>query len=156
MFAQQQEQRDESRVSLPMVIGAAVPFYPIGPRTVNIQGTVRIKVSTDGERVIDATIEDDGGNPALGRAAQENARTWQFSKHHATTFIVNYHYILVERLEDIKSNMPNAKVILGSPTDVEIYAQRWPGTVDTPFELKRGKRQHASVAGGRVAQPNQR
>jgi hypothetical protein len=131
-------QQQQSKVSLPMVIGAAVPFYPIGPRTVNIQGTVHVKISTDGQRVIDTNVED-GGNPALGKAAQENAMTWQFSKHEPTTFTVTYRYILVARLKDIKSNAPNAKVVLRFPTDVEIYAQRWPGTVDVPAKVTYGK-----------------
>ena len=133
------QQQPQSKISLPMVIGAAVPFYPIGPRTVNIQGTVHVKISTDGRRVIDTNVED-GGNPALGKAAQENAMTWQFSKHEPTTFTVTYRYILVARLTDVKSNAANAKVVLCFPTDVEIYAQRWPGTVDVPPKVTYGKR----------------
>ena len=60
----------QSKVSLPMVVAASVPLYPIGPHTTNIQGTVRIRVSTDGHRVVHASVETDGGNPALGKAAQ--------------------------------------------------------------------------------------
>lgn len=130
------------KASLPTVVAAAVPLYPIGPRTVNIQGTVHVNVSTDGQRVIEAKVEDDGGNPALAKAAQENALTWQFSKHEPMTFTVTYRYILVARLKDIQSNAPNAKVILRFPTDVEVYAQRWPGTVDMPATLRYAQPTH--------------
>ena len=115
-----------SKADLPVVIEATVPFYPIGPHTANIQGTVRVKVTTDGHRVQMATVEDDGGHPALGRAAKENAITWRFSNHNPVTFIVTYRYMLVAKLEDIESNAPNSKVILKFPTAVEVYAQRWP------------------------------
>ena len=124
------------KASLPVVIAAAVPLYPIGPHTVNIQGIVRIRISTDGRRLIDTRIEDDGGNVALARTAQENARTWQFSNHEPTSFTVTYHYILVDRLPDIESNALNSKVVLRFPTDVEVYAQHWPGTVDMPVTVK--------------------
>ena len=129
-------QQSQSRVSLPSVIAAAVPLYPIGPQTVNIQGTVHVKISTDGHRVIDAKVENDGVNPALGRAAQENAMTWRFAVGEPTTFTVTYRYILVPKLKEIKSNALNAKVVLCFPTDVEVYAQRWPGTVDVPSKVK--------------------
>ena len=127
--------QQQSKVSLPTVIGAAVPLYPIGPHTVNIQGTVHVKISTDGQRVIDAKVESDGGNPALGKAAQENAMTWRFSMHEPTTFTVTYRYILVAKVKGIRSNALNAKVILRFPTDVQVYAQRWPGTVGTPTPI---------------------
>ena len=129
-------QNQAPRASLPAVTAAATPIYPIGPHTVNIQGVVRVKVATDGHRVTEATVEDDGGNPALGRAAQENAKTWQFANHEPTSFIVTYRYILVSKLPDIKSAALNSKVVLRFPTDVEVYAQRWPGTVDVPAKVK--------------------
>lgn len=126
----------QPRASLPAVTAAAVPIYPIGPHTVNIQGVVRIKVSTDGHRVTRVAVEDDNGNPALARAAQENARTWRFANHEPIAFTVTYRYILVASLPDIQSNALNSKVVLRFPTDVEVYAQRWPGTVDVPAEVK--------------------
>jgi hypothetical protein len=76
--------------------------------------------------VSDASVENDGGNPALGRAAVENAKTWQFSNHDPTVFTITYRYILVAALPDIKSAAMNPKVVLRFPTDVEIYAKRWP------------------------------
>ncbi|MEQ1949745.1 MAG: hypothetical protein ABL995_21360 [Bryobacteraceae bacterium] len=127
----------DPKASLPVVIAAAAPLYPIGPHTANIQGSVRVKITTDGHRTTAVTIEDDGGNPALARAARENAGTWEFSNHAPTTFTVMYRYVLVARLEDIESNALNSKVVLRFPTAVEIYAQRWPGTVDVAPNVKK-------------------
>src|SRR5690606_24692949 len=117
-------------------IAAATPIYPIGPHTVNIEGAVKIKVSTDGHRVIDAAIEDDGGHPALARSAQENATSWRFGNHDPINFTITYRYILLTDLPDIKSARLNSKVVLRFPTDVEVYALRWPGTVDVQAEVK--------------------
>lgn len=125
-----------SRASLPAVIAAATPIYPIGAHTANIQGVVKIRISTDGHRVIDAVVEDDGGNPALARSAQENATSWQFANHDPTRFVVTYRYILLNKLPDIKSATLNSKVVLRFPTDVEVSALRWPRTVDVPAEVK--------------------
>jgi hypothetical protein len=122
----------EPAVSLPRVRAAAVPFYPPAAHTANISGIVRVAVTTDGHRVTEVKVLDDGRNPALGRAAQENASTWVFAVHDATTFTVTYRYILEKDLPDIKSNAPNSKVVLRFPTDVEVHAVCWPGTVDRP------------------------
>ena len=126
-----------SRASLPLVTGASTPLYPIGPHTVNIQGSVRVKMVTDGHRAVTVSVEDDGGHPALARAARENAETWEFLNHDPTSFTVTYRYILVARLKDIESNTLNSKVILRFPTSVEIYAQRWPGNVDVAPVVKK-------------------
>lgn len=126
-----------SKASLPVVIAAATPLYPVGPHTANIQGSVLVKITTDGHRAATVSIEDDGGNPALARAARENAETWKFSNHNATTFTVTYRYILVAKLDDIESNALNSKVVLRFPTVVEVYAQIWPGTVDVAPDVKK-------------------
>lgn len=131
--------QENMKASLPVVISAATPLYPIGPHTANIQGTVRLNITTDGHRVVGADVKDDGGNPALGRAARENVLTWQFSNHTPLSFEVTYRYILVDKLDDIESNAPNSKVVIRFPTSVEVYARRWPGSIDVPMELKRDK-----------------
>lgn len=132
--------QENLKASLPVVISAATPLYPIGPHTANIQGSVRLQVKTDGHRVVEADVKDDGGNPALGRAARENVLTWQFSNHEPLSFEVSYRYVLVDKLDDIQSNAPNSKVVIRFPTSVEVYARRWPGSIDVPMELKPDKR----------------
>lgn len=118
--------QDPSRAALPNVYAAAVPIYPPVAHMANVQGLVRVKVTTDGHGVVSTSIENQDANPVLARAAQENAQTWKFSAGDPLTFTVTYRYKLVAKLKDIKSNQSNSKVVLRFPTDVEVLAQRWP------------------------------
>jgi outer membrane biosynthesis protein TonB len=115
------------KVALPMVLSAQVPLYPQTARTANVQGIVHIRVETDGQRVTSAQAED--GNQLLSAPAEKNVKTWQFSLHKPTTFTVTYKYRLVD---DIEASQNNPRVLLKLPTEVEVDALRWPGTVDTP------------------------
>lgn len=105
----------ESKVAPLMVASAAVPLYPPLARAAHIQGVVHVKVTTDGHRVIETHVED--GHKLLAAAAEENARTWQFSTHEPITFTVTYHYKLVAKL---KGNPNNPTVTLRLPTEVEV------------------------------------
>jgi len=77
---------------LPRVIRASVPFYPEIARQTRIQGTVTLRVSTDGKLVSD--IGAGSGHPILVEAATENVKTWEFNRmprqvsrsHFATDF----------------------------------------------------------------------
>jgi TonB family protein len=122
----------EPRVALPMLASAQVPLYPSVARIANVEGIVRLKVTTDGHRVISVQVAD--GHKLLSAPAEENIRTWQFSPHEPTTFTVTYTYKLVADLEAVQNN---PRVLLKLPTEVEVDALRWPGTVDTPAEVKR-------------------
>jgi hypothetical protein len=51
----------------------------------------------------------------LAAAAEENARTWQFSKHEPTSFTVTYRYRL-----DAKADPNNPTVTLRFPTEVDV------------------------------------
>src|SRR6266481_4762809 len=55
---------------LPSVISASVPFYPRITQQAHIGGVVRLRISTDGNRV--ASVEVESGQPMLAQAAQEN------------------------------------------------------------------------------------
>jgi hypothetical protein len=98
----------------------------------NVEGVVKVRINTDGHRVTRTNIVE-GSNPMLAKAAEENVRTWQFTVHEPTAFTVTYRYKLVTDLEPAQNN---PRVILKLPTEVEVDAQRWPGTVDMPPELK--------------------
>jgi hypothetical protein len=104
-----------SKISLPMIAGAAVPLYPPLARAAHIEGIVHVRITTDGHRVIDAHVED--GNKLLAAAAEENVRTWQFATHQQTTFIVTYRYKLDAGL---KGSPNNPTVTLRLPTEVEV------------------------------------
>src|SRR3954452_13891128 len=60
---------------LPRVSNMDIPFYPPLARAANVYGTVRLKVTTDGERVTDVQILE--GNKLLAAAAEHNVRSWK-------------------------------------------------------------------------------
>jgi hypothetical protein len=126
----------ESTVALPMVAGAAVPLYPPLARAASVQGVVHVNITTDGHRVVAARIVD--GNKLLAAAAESNVRTWTFSLHEPTVFVVTYNYKLVTKWA---GDPNNPEVVLQLPTKIEISTKRWPGTVDMPTETKPGKAQ---------------
>lgn len=103
----------QPKAVLPMVAGGAVPLYPPLARATKIQGVVHLKVVTDGTRIITAHAED--GNRLLATASEENARTWQFSKHESTSFTVTYRYRL-----DASAGPNNPTVMLRFPTEVDV------------------------------------
>ncbi|HLW99453.1 MAG TPA: energy transducer TonB [Candidatus Acidoferrales bacterium] len=114
-----------------MISSAQVPLYPQVARIVNVEGVVHIRVTTDGHRVVSAQIKD--GNKLLSASAEENIKSWYFSPHEPTTFTVTYTYKLVTDLQPVQNN---PRVLLKLPTEVEVDALRWPGTVDMPGEGK--------------------
>jgi hypothetical protein len=118
-------------VALPMVASAQVPLYPPAARHANVEGVVHLKITTDGHRVVATHVDD--GHKLLATAAEENARTWQFSLHEPTTFTVTYTYKLVN---EWKGDPNNPAVLLRFPTEVEVSTRRWPGTVDMPAAAK--------------------
>jgi outer membrane biosynthesis protein TonB len=131
--------KETSRAALPSVYAAAAPIYPHVARMANLQGVVPVKVVTDGHDVTSTSVENQDANPVLAKAAQENAQTWKFAAGEPVTFTVTYRYILLAILKDIKSNAGNSKVVLRFPTDVEVYAQRWPQSGDVHVQIKPGQ-----------------
>jgi len=103
----------QPKASMPMVAGAAVPLYPPLARATQVQGVVHVKITTDGTKTTAAHAED--GHRLLAVAAEENARTWQFTKHEPTSFTVTYRYRISP---DGDPNNPS--VTLRFPTDVEV------------------------------------
>ena len=77
---------------LPKVVRASAPFYPELARQTRIQGTVTLRVSTDGKMV--SAVGAGNGHPILVKAAAENVKTWEFKPHSPTTFEVTFRYRL--------------------------------------------------------------
>ena len=121
----------QRKLAFPKVSFASVPLYPPGATAANIEGIVRVKVATDGHKVISVVAKK--GHPVLARAAEANALTWQFDVQESTTFTVTYLYKLVDDIDAVQNN---PRVILRLPTDVEVDALRSPGTRDMPHILK--------------------
>src|SRR4051794_9266709 len=66
-------------VTLPTVADAKVPLYPPLARAVRVQGVVRVRITTDGHRVVSAAAES--GPRILAAAAEDSAHSWQFTTH---------------------------------------------------------------------------
>lgn len=103
----------QSRNILPMIAGGSVPLYPPLARAANVQGDVHISIGTDGAKVITAQVKD--GHRLLSVAAEENVRTWQFSKHDPTSFTVTYRYRI-----DPAADPNNPTVKIRFPIEVEV------------------------------------
>lgn len=63
----------QSAEVLPKVVPHAEPTYPTLARQTRIDGEVHVKFATDGESVVEVTVES--GPALLGAAAGENVRT---------------------------------------------------------------------------------
>jgi hypothetical protein len=107
----------EPAESLPKLISHADAAYPQIAKTAHITGDVVVKITTDGQSVIDAKAES--GPPVLLKASVDNAKTWKFAPHTPATFHVTYRYQLATG--DVFTSFPNSSTI------VEISAE--PGTI---------------------------
>jgi hypothetical protein len=82
----------DAKHELPLVIGGKMPLYPIMARTARIEGIVKVRVTTDGEKV--GSIQAESGPPMLVRFVKENVLTWEFTKHNPTTFVTTFEFVL--------------------------------------------------------------
>jgi Gram-negative bacterial TonB protein C-terminal len=108
--------QDRNR-ELPLVITGKVPLYPIEARAARIQGTVKVKVTTDGERV--TSVQAESGPPMLVKFVKENVLTWEFTRHKPTKFETTFEYLL-EGPEECSYS--NGKSVLALPLEVRISA----------------------------------
>ena len=122
----------ESDVPLPRISSAELPLYPHGALRANLEGNVRLEVTTDGHRVVSA-IPDPKSIQPLAQAAEANVRTWKFDIHEPISFTVTYTYKLVT---DLDARQKNPRISLKLPTEVEVDERRWSGTVDMPSPMQ--------------------
>ena len=121
---------------LPKVVSASVPFYPRLAPTARIEGMVKLRVSTDGERV--SAIQVESGAPMLAQAAKENVKTWQFEPHSPTTFGVTFRYRLLVPKCDSECHCDTEEkesVLLQLPTNVDVSA-KIPAICDPAAEIR--------------------
>jgi hypothetical protein len=119
-----------AQTTLPTVTAAEVPLYPPLARAARIAGTVTLRVVTDGERVADVTVQD--GQPMLARAAQDNIRTWRFTKHEPTAFVTKFTFDL---LPDCDTENENGNVALKLPVEVIISVPHKASECDPNYGL---------------------
>ncbi len=103
---------------LPLVIAGNMPLYPPTALHVRIQGVVRVRVTTDGKKVI--SMSDESGPPMLVRFTKENILTWKFAEHKATTFVTTFEYAIDEPAQ---CEFSNSVSVLSLPLKVRISAK---------------------------------
>ena len=104
--------------ALPVVTAAAVPLYPPIAHLTKTQGSIHVQVSTDGHQVAAAHAQED--LKPLSHAAEENAKTWKFAEHTATTFTITYEFKLSEHC-----GVDNPTVTLWLPAEIQICQYPW-------------------------------
>ena len=112
------------KAPLPKIVSASVPFFPPLARQTRIDGTVMLRVSTDGQHV--SAAEAESGHRLLVNAAKENVKTWQFESHTPTSFEVEFHYRLLPIKCDAQcacDSEEKESVLLLLPANVEISAK---------------------------------
>jgi len=100
---------------MPVVLSGGIPIYPLMARTARIEGTVVLKVMTDGTSV--SQIDVKSGPPMLAAAAKENVSTWKFLSHTPTWFEVTFQFHISE---PASCGYENGTTTLKLPTLVEI------------------------------------
>lgn len=129
--------------AIPVISTAAVPLYPEIAQSARVQGSVRIRVTTDGERVThieNLSLEQRKPKPTrevspefqhayrvLPQSAEQNVRTWTFLRSKPTSFVVTYRYRFVD-----DADTKNPKVSMSFPTDIEISIGLPVIKIDTP------------------------
>jgi hypothetical protein len=104
--------------ALPLVTAGKLPLYPIMARAARVQGVVKIKVTTDGEKV--TSVDAESGPPMLVKFAKENILTWEFSQHKPTTFVTTFEYVIEEPAQ---CDYSNDALTLKLPLEVRISAK---------------------------------
>ena len=114
----------DSGESLPKLISHADAIYPAIAETAHVTGDVVIKITTNGQSVIDAQAES--GPALLQRASVDNAKTWKFAPHAAGKFHVTYHYELGSGDTTTATLFPNSS----DRVDVKVVALPKPLIID--------------------------
>jgi hypothetical protein len=106
--------------NLPVVSSGDLPLYPGLARVAQIEGDVRLKVTTDGKNVSDVRVES--GPPMLAKAAEDNVRSWKFESHVPTSFVAVFSYHLRKDFSCDPDKPRNPDLLLRLPVQVGITA----------------------------------
>jgi hypothetical protein len=128
----------DSGEPLPKLVSHADAVYPAIARAAHVMGDVVVKITTDGQSVLDAVAES--GPSLLRQASVDNAKTWKFVAHTAGTFHVTYHYGFASGDAATATSFPNSSdkvevnVVVPPPQLIIDYA--WIGLGKWKAELK--------------------
>jgi hypothetical protein len=112
----------DSAETLPKLISHADAIYPAIAQTAHVMGDVVVKITTDGQSVVDAQAES--GPPLLQRASVDNAKTWKFALHTPRTFHVTYRYDLGSSQGTAATSFPSSTAIVeivAAPQQISVY-----------------------------------
>jgi hypothetical protein len=127
----------------PALLAGDLPVYPVFARKAKVQGTVRIRLSTDGHRALSA--DQVVGNEMLIGSVQDAVKTWVFREHQPTTFEaeVRFKFIRDEAACSSKARTNGtATVDALAALTIEIAApgpvicEWWDGSDDVPGEIE--------------------
>lgn len=107
----------ETQQELPLVTAGTIPLYPRLALLARIQGVVKIKVTTDGKRVL--SFNSESGPAMLVKAAKENIQTWEFDEHKPTSFVTTFEYRIEEPAH---CGFKSGSAILHIPLEVDVSA----------------------------------
>ncbi len=130
---------------LPIVTAASVPIYPRLALVARIHGIVKIRVKTDGKKVI--SLDSESGPPILVKAAKENIQTWEFEEHKPADFVTTYEFRI---MEPAQCNFDNGMAVLHLPSEIQVTA----GGIETCDPVEESKPgQHESGTNQRHRSP---
>jgi hypothetical protein len=92
----------------PKLVSHADAVYPAIARAAHVMGDVVVRITTDGQSVVEAHAES--GPPLLLKAAEDNAKTWKFAPHSPGTFQVTYRFEFMDG--DVATSFPNSSSIV--------------------------------------------
>lgn len=111
----------QTDAALPTVTTFECPIYPPKAKSEHLQGTVKLRVTTDGHRL--THIEVLPSHPILAEEAIKNVRTWTFADHSATSFVVTFNYTLDEHYKDKKDPVTKCSAKMDLPAKVMVSTQ---------------------------------
>jgi hypothetical protein len=98
----------DSGQALPKLVSHADAVYPPIALAAHVTGDVVVKITTDGQSVLDAVAES--GPPLLRQASVDNVKTWKFAPHSPATFHVTYRFEFMDG--DVTASFPNSGSIV--------------------------------------------
>jgi hypothetical protein len=127
---------NDSAETLPRLISHADAVYPAIAKTAHVTGEVIVKITTNGESVVESKAES--GPPLLLKAAEDNAKTWKFATHTPGTFRVTYRFKFMDG--NIATSFPRSDAVVevaATPEVMHVYYSsmgmgRWKVSLRSP------------------------